>query len=82
VEGVTRYFIDAMCVGNVHDSWENVVSANSRITLEVVRDTGDDVVCSPFLMSVRVTLQRDEVWALSHNYASCLSQKMRLNWRG
>jgi len=74
-----------MCFGDSHDCWKNVVSANSRITLEVVRDTRDDGVCSLFLMSVRGTLQRNDVWlfSLSHLYASCgLSQKMRLNWRG
>jgi len=38
----------------------NVPSTYFRITLEVVRDTGDGV-CSPFLMSVRGTPHRDDV---------------------
>jgi len=49
-----------MRLSDIHDCWKNVVSAYSRITLEVLRDLGDDVVCSPFLMSVRGTTQTDE----------------------
>jgi len=41
----------ALCLVNRHDCWKNVFSAYSGITLQVVRDTGDDVVCSPFPMS-------------------------------
>jgi len=74
-----------VCLGNSRDFGKNVVSIYFWITLEVVRHTADDAVCSPFLMGGRRTLRRDKVlvFSLSHLCAGCgLSQKMRLNWRG
>jgi len=80
--GCEKSFQDTCCLGKSHDFCENVVSAYSQLTLEVVQDTADDVMCSPFLMSVRRTHQRDEVWIFSvwHLFALVAVFHRRCDW--
>jgi hypothetical protein len=80
-----KSFQFSLCLGDSHDFWKkcrfsicsDYFGSNARST--------DVVVCSPFLMSMERSLQRDEVWVFSlwHLCPSCsVSHQMRLNLRG